>query len=378
MIYKDFSGEKIPALGLGCMRFPLASEDYADIDIEKTAEIVDYAIKSGVNYFDTAWAYHSGQSETVMGKILSKYPRESYFLASKFPGYDRSLLSRTSEIFEKQLEKCRVDYFDFYLFHNVSNGNVDGYLDEKLGVFDYLYEQKRNGRIKHLGFSCHGNLEVLQKFLEKYGKYMEFCQLQINWMDYHFQNAKEKIELLDKYNIPVWVMEPLRGGRLVNLDSEYDEMLKEADSSRSNVEWAFRFIQSFPQLILTLSGMSSLEQLKENIRIFSTGEPLNKNEIELLFNISAKITSKGTLPCTSCRYCTEKCPKKLDIPTILDIYNTHCLSGGNSDAKEKILAMSLESRPSACIGCGGCEKVCPQEIKISKAMSDFRDKFNIT
>lgn len=174
MIYKQFKDKKLSALAFGCMRLPIKNGVYADIDEQMAAEMIDYAMKNGVNYYDTAWGYHDGNSEIAMGKILSKYPRESFYLASKFPGYDLSNMDKVEEIFERQLEKCQVKYFDFYLIHNVCEMNIDHYLDEKYGIFDYLLKQKQNGRIKHLGFSAHGEIGVIQRFLEKYGQYMEF------------------------------------------------------------------------------------------------------------------------------------------------------------------------------------------------------------
>ena len=171
----------------------------------------DCAMAQGINYYDTAWGYHNGNSELVTGENLSRYPRDSYYLATKFPGYDLANMDKVKEIFEKQLEKCRVDYFDFYLFHNVCEMNIDEYLNPAHGIYDYLMEQKRNGRIRHLGFSAHGSYSVMKRFLEAYGKDMEFCQIQLNYLDWTFQDAKAKVQLLERYQIPVWVMEPLRG-----------------------------------------------------------------------------------------------------------------------------------------------------------------------
>lgn len=239
MIYKDFKNLKLSNLGLGAMRLPIKSDGKNNvIDKEETAKMVDYAIKNGVNYFDTAWGYHDGESELVMGDVLSKYPRESFYLATKFPGYDLSNMDKVEEIFEKQLEKCKVEYFDFYLFHNVCEKNVGLYLDEKYGILDYLLKQKENGRIKHLGLSVHGSLDVLKKFLNAYGKYMEFCQVQLNYLDYNFQKAKEKVELLNEYNIPIWVMEPLRGGKLATINEEYESKLKELRADETVPGWA--------------------------------------------------------------------------------------------------------------------------------------------
>ena len=210
MIYRDFQDIKLSALGMGAMRLPVVDGDDSRIDEKKAEEMVAYAMANGVNYYDTAWGYHGGNSELVMGKALKNYPRESFYLASKFPGYDLANMDKVEEIFEKQLEKCQVEYFDFYLFHNVCEMNIDAYLDPKYGIFEYLMKQKENGRIRHLGFSAHGKMDVLKRFLDAYGEHMEFCQLQLNYLDWTFQNAKEKVELMREHNIPVWLMEPAR------------------------------------------------------------------------------------------------------------------------------------------------------------------------
>lgn len=245
MICNNFQNIKLSALGMGCMRLP-HFEKYQDIDTDAVKKMVSLAMEKGINYYDTAWGYHDGNSERVMGQVLSEYPRESFYLASKFPGYDLSNMGKVREIFEEQLHKCRVDYFDFYLFHNVCEMNIDGYLDPKFGIFEYLMEQKKNGRIRHLGFSAHGNMETMQRFLDAYGEHMEFCQIQLNWLDYDFQKAKAKAEILNKLNIPIWVMEPLRGGSLCKLAPEHEETLKKLRPGRNMTEWAFRFLQSIP------------------------------------------------------------------------------------------------------------------------------------
>ncbi len=185
MIYRKFQDMQLSGLGLGMMRLPVVNGNDGVVDENAVAEMVDYAYKNGINYFDTAWGYHGGNSELAAGKCLSKYPRESYYLATKFPGYDPSNMGKVEERFEKQLEKCQTAYFDFYLFHNVYEGNIDDYLDPKYGILEYLLKQKENGRIKHLGFSAHGSTEVIRRFLDACGEHMEFCELQINNMDWH-------------------------------------------------------------------------------------------------------------------------------------------------------------------------------------------------
>ena len=373
MIYKDFHNLKLSSLGMGCMRFP-TKDNYGDIDVEKTKEMVAYAFKKGINYFDTAYGYHNGNSEIVMGNILKEYPRDSFYLATKFPGYDINNLKRPKEIFEEQLRKCQVEYFDFYLLHNLCESNIDNYLNEEFGLMEYLLEQKRKGRIRHLGFSTHGTIETTKRFLDVYGKHMEFCQIQLNWLDWKLQNAKGKVELLKEYNLPIWVMEPVRGGKLAKIDEEYEVRLKEARKNSTTVEWAFRFLQSIPEVTMTLSGMSNFDQLKENIQTYESEKPLNEEELNLLFDVSNKMTSKTTLPCTGCRYCTNYCPKGLAIPDLIELYNDHVYSGGSFVSHTVINNLPDDKKPSACIGCRACEKVCPQNIKISEMMKDFVEK----
>ena len=373
MIYRNFQNLQLSALGMGSMRLPVVNGNDADVDLKAVEEMVSYAMEKGINYYDTAWGYHNGNSETVMGKVLGKYDRESFYLATKFPGYDLSNMSKVKEIFEKQLEKCGVEYFDFYLFHNVCEMNIDAYLDEKYGIYEYLIEQKKNRRIRHLGFSAHGNYDVMERFLKAYGKDMEFCQIQLNYLDWSFQNADKKVELLNSYHIPMWVMEPLRGGRLAELSEEDAKILKGLRPDENVPAWAFRFLQTIPEVTVVLSGMSNMEQLKENIQTFETDKPLSEEEKEKLLSIADGMLN-GTLPCTACHYCTSHCPQGLDIPMLLKLYNEHCFTGGGFLAPMALMAVSKEKQPSACVGCRSCEKVCPQQIKISEAMADFTAK----
>ncbi|MBE5934748.1 MAG: oxidoreductase [Lachnospiraceae bacterium] len=373
MIYKKFKELELSALGLGAMRLPVVDGDDSKIDMEATRKMVAYAMENGINYFDTAWAYHGGQSELVMGELLAEYDRESFYLASKFPGFDEYNMKNPGEIFEKQLEKCRVDYFDFYLFHCIYEANIDWYLDEKYGTFDYILEQKKKGRIKHLGFSTHGSLDTMKRFLDAYGKEIEFCQIQLNYFDWKFQDAKAKVELLKEYNIPVWVMEPVRGGKLASLDKESETMLKELRADETIPAWAFRFIQGIDSVVVTLSGMSNQEQLSENIITFEEDKRLNDKEEEVLMDIVDKMIEEAAIPCTSCRYCTAKCPQGLDIPELFSLYNKHRLEKDDTGVIDsKVLAAYDEDKkPSACIGCRNCEKMCPQGIKISEVMKKF-------
>lgn len=371
MIYRDFQDIKLSALGMGAMRLPVVDGDDSRIDEKKAEEMVAYAMANGVNYYDTAWGYHGGNSELVMGKALKNYPRESFYLASKFPGYDLANMDKVEEIFEKQLEKCQVEYFDFYLFHNVCEMNIDAYLDPKYGIFEYLMKQKENGRIRHLGFSAHGKMDVLKRFLDAYGEHMEFCQLQLNYLDWTFQNAKEKVELMREHNIPVWVMEPVRGGKLASLDPENESKLKALRPEESIAAWAFRFLQSVPEVKVVLSGMSNMEQMQENIRTYGEDKPLNKKEMDTLMGIAEDMVKKNVVPCTACHYCVDHCTQGLDIPRLLELYNEHAFTGGGFIAPMALEAIPEDKHPDACIGCRSCEAVCPQQIKISEVMADF-------
>lgn len=372
MIYKEFQGNKLSALGMGAMRLPTTNgEPSGPVDEKQVAEMVDYAMEKGINYYDTAYGYHDGKSEVVIGKALQNYPRESFYLADKFPGYDLANMGKVEEIFEEQLKRTGMDYFDFYLFHNVCELNIEQYLDEKYGIMDYLQKQKANGRIKHLGFSAHGRLDIMERFLEKYGSSMEFCQIQMNYLDWKLQEAEQKVELLQKHHLPVWVMEPLRGGKLAALSPENEKKLKEMRPDEKVPAWAFRFLQSVPGVTVTLSGMSNLQQLKENIDTYSEEKPVNQQEMEKLMQIAAEMLN--ILPCTSCRYCTSHCPQGLDIPNLLFMYNELHFSNGFI-TQMGVGAMPEEKRPSACVGCKSCEAVCPQQIKISEIMSDFVER----
>ena len=371
MIYKEFQDIRLSSLGFGMMRLP-GGCDNPQIDEAQTAEMIDYAIRNGINYFDTAWGYHQGNSERVAGKLLSQYPRESYCLASKFPGYDVSNFGHVEEIFEEQLKKCRTEYFDFYLLHNIYEKNIDAYLDDATyHTVSFLLEQKAKGRIRHLGFSAHGEYEVMERFLSAYGDKMEFCQIQLNYLDWHFQKADKKVKLLNRHNIPIWVMEPLRGGRLASLPEDAASKLKALRPEETVPGWAFRFLQSIPGVTMVLSGMSDLPQMKENIATFSEDKPLSNEELDALVGIADDMVRGGILPCTACRYCTSYCPQGLDIPRLLALYNEHTFTGGGFLAPMAVEALPENKRPGACVGCRSCEAVCPQQIKISEAMAAF-------
>ncbi len=375
MIYRDFQGMKLSALGFGAMRLPVIDGDDGRIDEAVALRMVDTAMQNGINYYDTAWGYHGESSELVLGKALARYPRDSFYVATKFPGYDAANWGKVEEIFERQLTKLGVDHFDFYLFHNVCEMNIDAYLDDgKYGIYSYLMQQKRNGRIRHLGFSCHGAMPVLKRFLDAYGKDMEFCQLQLNYLDWTFQGGRDKVALLDQWHIPVWVMEPLRGGRLAKQAPAYEAELKALRPDEEIPAWAFRFLQSIPSVTMILSGMSNEEQLEKNLATFAEDKKLTDDEMRALMGVADRMLSVGTVPCTACHYCVSHCPQGLDIPHLIALYNEHAYTGGGFIAPMALSALPEDKRPQACLACRSCEQVCPQQIKISEVMADFSTK----
>ena len=368
MIANTVLGDRLSLLGFGMMRLPVRAD--GEIDEEKVFEMTDIAVSGGVNYFDTAYPYHGGMSEIVTGRALRRYPRESWNLASKFPGHQIADSYDPAGVFEEQLRKCGVGYFDYYLLHNVYENSLSVYTDPKWGIIEYFIRQKEKGRIRHLGFSSHGNIDCLQSFLDLCGEEMEFCQIQLNYLDWTLQNAAAKYRLLRERNVPVWVMEPLRGGRLCRLTGEQEGILRSAGRTENAAGWAFRFLQGLPGIGMILSGMSSAEQVRENVSVFGSADPLTSAQTELLLCLADSM--KNSLPCTACGYCREGCPAGLDIPMLISAYNELRFGpeAGQTPAMQ-IEALPEDKLPSACIGCGACSAVCPQKIDIPGAMKDL-------
>jgi predicted aldo/keto reductase-like oxidoreductase len=374
MYYNEFNGDRLSALGFGTMRLPLLpGGSAADIDKELLRGMFRTAIEGGVNYFDSAWVYHDSLSETVTGELLSEYPRESFFLATKYPGHQISSSYDPHATFEEQLRKCRVEYFDYYLFHNVNNLSIETYLDPKWGMVDAMIEEKKRGRIRHLGFSCHGDLQCLERFIEAGKGEMEFCQIQLNYLDWSLQDAKAKYELITEKGLGVWVMEPVRGGRLANLPEEDAAKLKELHPEESCASWGFRWLQGLANVKMILSGMSLPDQVEDNLRTFAVRRPLAEGEAEILYSIAEKM--KSSVPCTACRYCCEGCPAQLDIPGLIRVYNDLQLAKGPT-MSIAIDTIRKKSRPEDCIGCGQCEKICPQGIPVPELMKTMQEAFD--
>lgn len=369
MIYSKFGEKQLSLLGFGAMRLPVKED--GNVDKEQVKTMVRHAMDHGVNYFDTAWPYHDGQSETVMGEVLSEYDRNSYYLATKYPGHQISETYDPAALFESQLEKCGVDYFDFYLLHNVYEKSMDVYLDPQWGILDYFKEQKRLGRIKHLGFSTHAQMDCLKEFLDACGEDMEFCQIQLNYLDWTLQDAKAKYDLLTEKGIPVWVMEPVRGGKLAKLDEANEQTLKVLRPDEKIPAWAFRFLQGLPNVKMILSGMSDQTQMEDNVSTFADSKPLTQEETEVLLKIAESM--KDSVPCTACRYCCKGCPMGLDIPMLIGIYNEIRIIP-TVNAVMRIEGLPKDKQPSACIGCGRCMQICPQNIDIPAVMKDLNER----
>ncbi len=372
MIYRNFKDNKLSLLGFGAMRLPLNAD--GSVDETTTTKMVELSIEKGVNFFDTAYPYHSGESERIMGEILENYPRDSYYLATKYPGHQITKPNDPNydpaAVFEEQLKKCKVDYFDFYLMHNVYENSIQEYTDPDWGIMDYFIEQKHLGKIKYLGFSTHGGLEVMEQFIDLYGEHLDFCQIQLNYLDWTLQDAKAKYEMLTQRGIPVWVMEPVRGGKLAKLDNESEALLKEFRPDSSIASWSFRFLQQLPNVTMILSGMSDMSQVEDNLKTFTEEKPLTEAEEKTLLEIAEKL--KDAIPCTSCRYCTDSCPAGLDIPFLLNMFNeVRVVPSVNSYMR--LDALGEDKQASACINCGKCLKLCPQNIDIPANMIKFTE-----
>ena len=380
MIYKQFCGLEISHLGMGNMRLPTIGER-GPIDEEKARKVIQYTYENGVNYFDTAFRYHEGESEVFTGKVLSQYPRDTWHLATKFPGHmlrreaDKLVFTGFGEtrleyfdsiqqIFQMQLDKCGVEYFDFYLLHGLAEGSYDFYSDPDLGIIEYLLSEKKAGRIKHFGFSSHARAESIESYLTKWEGVFEFVQIQINYLDWTLQNAKEKYENIVKHGLQVVAMEPVRGGRLANLPAEAESILRAARPNDSPAAWALRFLQGLPGMAVILSGMTELEHAIDNVAVLSKDDPATEDEKALLQKAVEAMTN--LVPCTACRYCVEACPQKLDIPGLISMYNE-----AMHDGRLGAINMSEDEQPSACIACGECAKLCPQDIEIPDVMEKF-------
>ncbi|MEA4964271.1 MAG: aldo/keto reductase [Oscillospiraceae bacterium] len=369
MQYRSFQGLTLSRLGMGNMRLPTTAD--GQVDLEKARAILEYAYQHGVNYFDTAYSYHGGQSEPVVGEILKQFPRDTWYLATKMPGHEINPNFQPKPIFAEQLRRCQVDYFDFYLLHNVYDKSVEVYSDESLGIIPFLQEQKKEGTIRHFGFSTHASLDVLRRFLDRYDGVFEFVQMQLNYLDWTLQNAEATYALLRERNLPVIVMEPCRGGKLAKLPEDAEQKLRAFRPDDSDASWAFRWLQEKEGVQIVLSGMSTMEQIRENVRTFSEEKPLTEEERACLEGITGEML-KNLIPCTACRYCCKSCPQELNIPRLISLYSDFVL-GNTLTSSMLVDSLPEDKQPQACIGCGNCRQVCPQGIDVPDIMKKFAE-----
>lgn len=358
-------------LGFGCMRFPTLHEDKPDIDEKRAEAMLDYAYRNGVNYFDTAYPYHHKLSEPFVGRVLSKYPRESFYLATKMPSWEIESVEDAKRIFNEQLERLQVDYFDFYLCHALSKKNFEPY---KLpGVMDFLNKMRDEGKIRHLGFSFHDTPEVLEEII--HANDWDFVQLQLNYLDWDYQNAKKQYAIVAEYGVPVIVMEPVRGGTLADLSEKANDIFKKAQPDKSLASWAIRYAATKDDVMVVLSGMSAMDQVKDNVDTMTDFEPIDGDDQDVIDEALAAYLENKTVPCTSCRYCMP-CPEGVDIPHMFKIYNDYQISGYKQGFIHAYEKTEEAKRADNCIACGKCMEHCPQGIEIPDRMEDIRKLYD--
>lgn len=366
MYYKNFKGNKISGLGLGSLRLPAIPGDKNRIDRQKAQAIIDQVMSSGIDYFDTAFTYHNGDSERFLGEALSHYPRASYYLATKFyvaVGTD------IEYVFEEQLKRCQTDYFDFYLLHGMQEQYIDQYMDPEKDYMGYLLRQKRAGRIRYLGFSSHAAPEALERFVSWYPDF-DMALIQLNYLDWTLLDGKRQYEILTEHGIPVWVMEPLKGGRLVTLNDKAEQILLETSPEQSVPSWSFRHLMGLDNVYCILSGMASPGEVLENASFFREGNHLSDQEAAALQKAVDAFRDDFGIPCSACRYCCPVCPAGLDIPLLLQGFNELTLSGDTW----KISGLSQTAGPDACLQCRACAKRCPQKIDIPAVMKAYANR----
>lgn len=365
MIYRDFKGKRISALGFGCMRLP--KDPNGNIDFAESEKLIDYALSRGVNYFDTAYVYNDGDSERFVGHALSKYDRNSYCIATKLNIIKVGAREDMDRIFEEELQRLKTGRIDFYLLHALSRERFEKFVE--LDVFEFLHRRKEAGEIAHIGFSFHDTPDVLERIADAFD--WEFAQLQLNYLDWERQRAKEQHEALQKRGIPCVVMEPVRGGRLASLGREADEVLKAAAPDRSIASWAIRYAASVPNVLTVLSGMSDGEMTKDNIDTLEDFVPLSDRERETLAKALELFLKNTTVPCTGCRYCMP-CPYGVDIPHMFDLYNKLKIDKFTDAFKRGYENTPETARADRCAACGRCEALCPQRINIPEWMEKVK------
>lgn len=364
----------MPKLGFGMMRLPFKGED---IDIEQVCRMVDSCLEKGFNYFDSAYVYNKGKSECAMKEALVKrHPRESFMLATKLPAWELKTEADVQRIFDEQLERTGAGYFDFYLLHSVEEGHLPKY--NSFNCWEWAMKMKEKGLIKHFGFSFHDSSELLDKVLTEHPE-AEFVQLQINYADWtnKIVQSGKCYEVARKHNKQIIVMEPIKGGTLATLQPELEYMLKKLRPDSSIASWALRFVAAKEGIMTVLSGMSSIEQMEDNLKTMTNFEPLSKEESDCLNLVTEKLLSAPTVPCTGCGYCVDGCPQEIRIPDVIRALNTIKTYGEDNRPRVFYRGITKDGhKASICIECGQCESVCPQHLEIIKVLSEATDVFD--
>ena len=355
--------ENISALGFGLMRLPRKFKDSQEIDYEQAEQMIDLAIKNGVNYFDTAWPYHEGLSEKFVGDVLSKYPRESYNIASKCPIWSIKKKEDVLDIFNKQLEKCNVEYFDFYLMHALNRNAL--ITIEKFEIYDILNNLKKQGKIRYLGFSFHDTPSVLQQIVDTFE--FDFGQIQLNYIDWEEYQSEQQYNILRNKKLPIIIMEPVRGGTLATLSPSACDVFYAHDESKSIASWAIRFVESLDGILTVLSGMSTMLQVEDNLETLNNFVPLNANDLSAIEVAKKAYRTADTILCTNCRYCLP-CPHGVNIPKNFSIYNQYRLDNNVELLVKSYNELPKEEKSNNCKRCLACLKKCPQSLEIVKLL----------
>lgn len=364
----DKPGIRTSLLGFGCMRFPTTKD--GEIDETRAEKMMDEAIAAGVNYIDTAYPYHDGKSEPFVGKALKKYDRGSFFLATKLPVWLVKSKEDAARLFEEQLSRLQTDYIDFYLMHALNKNSFHEIRD--LGIIEMFAEYKKQGKIRNLGFSFHDSYEVFEEIVSY--RDWDFCQIQYNYMDTNEQAGDRGYELCEKKNIPIIIMEPVKGGALASYAEDVEAMFQAVRPDKSIASWALRFVASKPQVKVVLSGMSNEEQVRDNLSTFLNFEPLSQKEQETVETIVAEIRSRVKNGCTGCRYCMP-CPFGVNIPKNFSLWNRYGMYSNANGAKHQYFEqMKPEERADWCKKCGACEKLCPQKLPIREHLEKMAEE----
>ena len=357
-------------LGFGLMRLPIIDGDQKNIDLEKVKAMVDEFLAKGFTYFDTAYVYHGGESEVAFREaVVKRYPRDAYTVTTKLPLFDRPDRAKMEAIFNTSLERLGVDYIDYYWLHALNKEFTEYAVTS--GAFEYMKELKASGKAKHIGFSFHDNAEMLEKIIVEHPE-MEYVQLQINYLDWEdsWVQARKCYEVAVKYNKEVIVMEPVKGGALANLPKSAAKIISDYDSKPSQASWAVRYAASLENVITVLSGMSTLEQVLDNVSYMENFVPLTEKEVEMLYKVAEK--AKASIPCTACRYCTDGCPMRISIPDIFSVYNEYKrdIRKKNAAVEKYNEVLQKGAKASECIGCESCTHHCPQNLDIPKLLAE--------